>query len=101
MKKAVVTLGSINLVAMEKYQNGCNFMCARRSGNILFYFIFYLFIFLFIFFYYIFFFFFFFYLFTFFFLLTTLLVQQLQNLIKLCQYIYSVHKKSQHLDIHE
>ena len=34
---------------MEKYYNGCNFMCARRSGNILFYFIFYLFIYLFIF----------------------------------------------------
>ena len=42
MKKAVFTLGSINLVAMEKNQNGCNFMCSRRSGNILFYFILFL-----------------------------------------------------------
>ena len=25
-------------MAMEKNLNGCNFMCARRSGNILFYF---------------------------------------------------------------
>ena len=37
MKKAVFTLDSINLVAMEKNKNGCNFMCARRSENILFY----------------------------------------------------------------
>ena len=37
MKKAVFTLGSINLVALEKNESGCNFMCARRSGNILFY----------------------------------------------------------------
>ena len=58
LKKAAFTLGSINLVAMEKNLNGCNFMCARRSGNILFYFYFI------------------------YFLLTTLLVQKIQNLIK-------------------
>ena len=53
MKKAVFTLGSINLVAMGKNYNGCNFMCARHSGNFFNYF-----------------------------LLTTLLVQKIQNLIK-------------------
>ena len=36
MKKAIFTLGSINLVAIEKKLKGCNFMCARHSGNILF-----------------------------------------------------------------
>ena len=38
MKTAVFILGSINLVDMEKNKKGCNFMCARLSGNILFYF---------------------------------------------------------------
>ena len=70
MKKAVFTLGSINLVAMKKNSNSCNFMCARRSGNIFFSFSFF---------------------FLFFFLLTTLSKDTepyKTDVSFLCQYIF-------------